>query len=152
MKMKRIFLLLLLFSSPLVFAEDDERNYLLLQSGDKTASGLRVSSIGAMGFGRDKFAHLNFSYIESNLNQSEIAIDIGVGMAYKYFATFFAGGGYMFGYNSDKSDVISAYYPVAGIAAEFSPKFAVVVSGRRIFNIHERTESVILLGLLFGGF
>ena len=154
MKMKKavLFFLCLMMAFPFVISaeEDPERNYLFLESSDETNSGLRISSIGALGFGNDKFAHLNFSYVESKLNRSEIVLDIGVGVAYKYLGTFFAGGGYMFGYNSDQSDVISAYYPEVGIAAEFTPKFAVVVRARRIFNIYEQTESVLSIGVLFG--
>jgi len=133
----------------LALGDEPERNYILLERSKTTDSGYSSTTIGAFGLSHNMFAHLNLSYLESGNNGRAGAMDLGLGYAYKLGVTFFAGAGYMLGYNPKKRETINAYYPVVGVAAEFTPKFGVVVSGKRIFKIYDQTEDVILIGLIF---
>ena len=143
-----ILLVSYLFSGQ-ALAIEPERNYLLIERSKTTDTGFVSTTIGAFGLSNNMFAHLNLSYLESGSNGRGSVIDLGLGYSYKLGVNFFAGAGYMLGYNPKKSEVINAYYPEVGIAAEFTPQFGVVVSGKRLYKIYGQREDVISFGLLF---
>ena len=65
--------------------------------------------------------------------------------------TIFIGVGLLIGYNWDKGAFIGAYYPEAGIAANITKSVGVAISSKRYFNLYDRTEDVIMFGVMFSG-
>lgn len=147
-----LFLLILLLPS-LVLAADAEEKFFRIERSKQTDMGLRITSIGGFGLQGRKVGHLDLSYIESVSDGDGLALDLGGGVSFHAGVTFFLGVGFLLGYNWDNSDFIGAYYPEAGVFAQITKTFGVVVTGKRYFNLYNNTEdeNVVMFGLLFGG-
>ena len=147
-----LFLLILLLPS-FVLGADVEENYLRIERSQQTDMGLRVTSVGGFGLNRERVGHVALSYIESVGDGDGLALDLGGGVSFHAGVTFFLGVGLLLGYNWDNNDFIGAYYPEAGVVAQITKTFGVVVTGKRYFNLYNGAddENVVIFGLLFGG-
>lgn len=150
MKLSLGLFFLIYFVPGIVLGADTEGTFLRIERSKQTESGLRITAIGGFGLKGRKVGHVDLSYIESVNNGDGLAMDIGADFAIRAGVTFFVGGGFLLGYNWDKSDYIAAYYPEAGIIVNITKTFGVTVSRKRYFNLYDRTENVTMIGFLFG--
>lgn len=146
------FLLAFCFPS-IVWATDAEEIFLRIERSKQTDDmDLRVTSLGVFGMNKGMIGHVELSYIESIGNGDGLALDFGGGVSFRAGVTFFLGAGFLLGYNGDNSDVISAYYPEAGIVLPITKTFSLVATGKRYYKLYGNSEDedVVMFGLLFG--
>jgi len=144
-----ILLFILLLSSVFVQAES-KKNYLQIgRSLPAGSNDLTVTSMGALLFDDNAGSHIDLSYLESDDNGKGMVLDVGGLYVFRQEVSFFVGIGVALGYNWDKNDYIASYYPEAGAVYEVTERFGFTVSGKRYFNLYDRPENIIKLGLLF---
>ena len=148
MKIVSYFFLFLIFVSSLAFEANAGENFLRIEKSTQSDADLRVTSIGGFGVDNGKIGHVDLSYIKSVNEGDGFAMDVGAAFAFNAGATFFVGGGFLLGYNWDKSGFINAYYPEAGIAVNITKSLGVIISTKRYFNLYDNMEDVIMFGLL----
>jgi len=127
-----------------------KKNYLQIERSLATGSdGLTVTSIGGLLFDKNAGSHVDFTYLESDSRGKALTLDVGGSYVLRWEVSFFAGLGVALGYNWDNDDYIASYYPELGAVYEITQKFGVTVSGKRYFNLYDRPENIVKLGLLF---
>ena len=140
---------ILLFSGASAQA-GSRKNYLQIERSLATKNNdLTVTSIGALLFNNDAGSHVDLTYLESDSNGKGLTLDVGGNYVFRWQVSFFIGAGVALGYNQDSGDYIAAYYPEAGAVYEVTNRFGITVSGKRYFNLYERPENIVKLGLLF---
>ncbi len=146
---KRFVLLLsiLLLPDPL-FAQDAQGNFLRVERNRQTETDLRITSIGGFGVAGGKIGHVDLSYIESVDDGNSLVLDVGADVAFTAGADFFVGGGFLLGYNVDRNSVVSAYYPELGLAIKVTRQMGVTVTAKRYYNLYDRTEDAVMVGIL----
>jgi len=112
-------------------------------------SDLKITSVGGLIFDKDMEAHVDLSYLESEKNGKGLTLDFGAGYVFSWDVSLFLGLGISLGYNKDNEDLIATYYPEAGIVLDITNTLGITVSKKRIFNLYDRDEDIIMLGLVF---
>ena len=154
MKQSIVLLLIGLFLFPVwAMADNSTNNFLQLGQSQKTELGLTTTSLGGFGISNSMVGHGILTYFDSESEGDTLALDLGGGAAYRLGANFFIGGGWLFGYNWDDSDLKSSFYPEVGIALQFTKTLGVMVSGKRYYKLYDgvEDEDVIMFSLLLGG-
>ena len=127
-----------------------EKNYLRLeQNKSSEKNDLKISSIGGLAFIKNRYGHFDLSYLESDIQGNELALDFGSGYVFNWDVSLFLGVGISLGYNRDEEDFIGAYYPEAGIVWDITEEFGITVSAKRFYNRYEENEDVVMMGLVF---
>jgi hypothetical protein len=126
------------------------RNYLQIErSLPAKNNDLTITSIGGLLFDKSAGSHFDLTYLESETNGKALTLDLGGSYVFRWHVSFFAGMGIALGYNWDNEDYIASYYPEVGAVYEVTKRFGITVSGKRYFNLYDKPESIIKLGLLF---
>lgn len=127
-----------------------KKSYLQIERSLPTENNdLTVTSIGGLLFDKNVGSHIDLSYLESDANGKGLTLDLGGSYVFRWEVSFFAGMGVALGYNWDNDDYIASYYPEVGAVYEFTKKFGLTVSGKRYFNLYDKPENIVKLGLLF---
>jgi len=142
-------LLLLLLSGASAQA-GAKKNYLQIERSLPTENNdLTITTIGGLLFDKNAGSHIDLTYLESDANGNGLTLDVGGSYVFRWHVSFFAGMGVALGYNWDNDDYIASYYPEAGAVYEVTKRFGVTFSGKRYFNLSDKPENIIKLGLLF---
>jgi len=135
----------------LVFGNEPENAYLVIETNKRSKDGPLLVSIGALGIGSDKGTRIGLSYIEAANKEKSLVFDFGVGVTLKRsLFTIYVGGGGLLGYNGSRKKLARGYYPEAGILIDITKKFGLIASAKRYINLFPETENVVMFGLLFG--
>jgi len=127
-----------------------KKNYLQIERSLPTENnGLTIISIGGLLFDKNTGSHIDLTYLESDTNGKGLTLDVGGSYVFRWEVSFFAGMGVALGYNWDNNDYIASYYPELGAVYEVTKRFGVTVSGKRYFNLYDKPENIVKLGLLF---
>ncbi len=127
-----------------------KKNYLQIERSLPTENNdLTVTSIGGLLFDRNAGSHIDLTYLESDTKGKGLTLDVGGSYVFRWEVSFFAGMGVALGYNWDNDDYIASYYPELGAVYEVTKRFGVTVSGKRYFNLYDKPENIVKLGLLF---
>ena len=89
------------------------------------------------------------AYLESDTAGDTWGLDVGVGYTFPASIKLFLGVGVLLGYNTDKEDYLTAYYPEVGAILQISDAFALSASRKRYFDLYSKTEDATLLGVVF---
>ncbi len=147
--MAHILLFILLLSGASAQA-GSKKNYLQIERSLPTENNdLTVTSIGGLLFDKNAGSHIDLTYLESDTNGKGLTLDVGGSYVFRWEVSFFAGIGVALGYNWDNDDYIASYYPEIGAVYDITKKFGVTVSGKRYFNLYDKPENIVKLGLLF---
>ncbi|HED32861.1 MAG TPA: hypothetical protein ENJ08_01405 [Gammaproteobacteria bacterium] len=119
------------------------------QSKPSDKNDLTITSIGGLIFEDNMHAHVDLSYLDSELNGRGTTLDFGAGFAFDWDVSLFLGIGISLGYNWDDDSLITTYYPETGIVIDITNNFGLTMSVRRIFNLYDQDEDVIMLGIVF---
>jgi len=130
-------------------AEPDKSYLRIEQSKPSDENDLTITSIGGLIFEDSMLAHVDMSYLDSDLNGQGATLDFGGGYVLNWDVSFFLGVGASFGYNWDDEGVIATYYPEAGIVVDITNNLGLTVSARRIYNLYDEDYDVIMLGIVF---
>ncbi len=129
---------------------ESTKNYLRIErSLPAENNDLTVTSIGGLLFNNNAGSHVDLSYLESDTSGNGLTLDIGGNYVFRWEVSLFAGIGVALGYNWDNDDYIASYYPEVGAVYEITQKFGITISGKRYFNLYNKPENIIKLGLLF---
>jgi len=143
-------LLFILLLSGVSAQAGSKKNYLQIERSLPTENNdLTVTSIGGLLFDKNAGSHIDLTYLESNANGKALTLDLGGSYVFRWDVSFFVGMGVALGYNWDNNDYIASYYPELGAVYEVTKIFGVTVSGKRYFNLYDKPENIIKLGLLF---
>ena len=127
-----------------------EKNYLRIQQTNSNEIGeLKISSIGALAFKKDKAGHIDLSYLESDTNGDALTLDFGGGHVFNWDLSLFVGFGISLGYNNDNNDYIAAYYPEASVVLDVTNTFGILASIKRYHYLYRENDAVIMVGLVF---
>lgn len=132
-----------------VQAEPDKSYLRIEQSKPSDENDLTITTIGGLIFEENMLAHVDLSYLDSDLNGQGATLDFGGGYVINWDVSLFLGVGASLGYNWDDEGVIATYYPEAGIVVDITNNFGLTVSVRRIFNLYDEDVDVIMLGIVF---
>jgi len=126
------------------------KNYLRLEQSKLSETyDFKISSVGALAFIGNKQGHIDLTYLESDSDNNEWALDVGGGYVFNGDMSLFLGIGISLGYNQSNNDFISAYYPEVGLVLDVSESFGITVSVKRFFNRFDDNEDIIMMGLVF---
>lgn len=129
---------------------ESKKSYLQIERSLATGNDdLTVTSIGGLLFDNNAGSHIDLTYLESDANGDALTLDIGGSYVLRWEVSFFAGLGVALGYNWDNDDYVASYYPELGAVYEVTTRFGVTVSGKRYFNLYDKPENIVKLGLLF---
>ncbi len=143
-------LLFILLLSAVPAQAGSKKNYLQIERSLAAENNdLTVTSIGGLLFDNNAGSHIDLTYLESDSNGKGLTLDLGGSYVFRGPVSFFAGMGIALGYNWDNDDYIASYYPEVGAVYDITKKFGVTVSGKRYFNLYDKPENIIKLGLLF---
>jgi len=149
----QFYLVIVLFFSLISAANarpEAEKNYLRLeQNKSSEKNDLKISSIGGLAFVKNRYGHVDLSYLGSEIQGNELALDFGSGYVFSWDVSLFLGVGISLGYNRDKEDFVGAYYPEAGLVWDITEEFGITVSAKRFYNRYEENEDVVMIGLVF---
>jgi len=127
-----------------------KKNYLQIERNLSTENNdLTVTSIGGLFFDKNAGSHIDLSYLDSDANGKGLTLDVGGSYVFRWEVSFFVGMGVALGYNWDNDDYIASYYPEVGAVYEITKRFGLTVSGKRYFNLYDKPENIVKLGLLF---
>jgi len=146
---------ILLFSSLFSDANarsDQVKNYFRIEQNKLSEKNdLKISSIGGLGFKDNTEGHIELSYLESDIHGNELALNLGGGYVFNWEVSLFIGLGISLGYNQDKSELIGAYYPQAGLVWDIAETFGITVSAKRFYKRYEENVDIVMIGLVFRG-
>jgi hypothetical protein len=127
-----------------------DKSYLRIeQSKPSDKNDLTITTIGGLIFEDIMQAHVDLSYLDSDLNGQGATLDFGGGYVFNWNVSMFLGIGISLGYNWDDEGVIATYYPEAGIVVDITKNFGLTVSAKRIYNLYNQDEDVIMLGIVY---
>ncbi len=130
-------------------AEPDKSYLRIEQSKPNEENDLTITTIGALIFENNMQAHVDLSYLDSDLNGQGGTLDFGGGYVFNWNVSVFLGIGISLGYNWDNEDPIATYYPEAGIVVDITKSIGLTVSARRIYNLYDQESDIIMLGMVF---
>jgi len=130
-------------------AHADKSYFRVEQSKPSNKNDLNITTIGGFVFKDNVYAHVDLSYLDSELNGRGATLDFGTGFIFDWDVSIFLGIGVSFGYNWDDESLIATYYPETGIVVDITDNFGLTMSVRRIFNLYDQDEDVIMLGVVF---
>jgi len=110
---------------------------------------LDITSVGMLSLKNNMVGYARLSYLESELNGNGSTLDLGGGYSLNGDISLYILLGVSLGYNWDKDDYITAYFPEVGIVLDITKTFGITVSGKRYFNLYDENEDVVMLGLVF---
>jgi len=140
--------ILLLSGAPAQAAS--KKNYLQIERSLATENNdLTVTSIGGLFFDQNAGSHIDLTYLESDTDGKGLTLDVGGSYVFRWQVSFYAGIGIALGYNWDNEDYIASYYPEIGAVYDITKKIGVTFSGKRYFNLYDKPENIVKLGLLF---
>lgn len=144
-----LFLIFFLFSDAYADTESD-KNYLRIeQNKSSVKNDYKISSIGALAFKKDILGHVDLTYFESEINGSELALELGGGYVFNGKISLFLGVGVSIGYNQDKDDFVADYFPEAGVVLDVTPTFGFTANVKRYYKRYEKDEDIVMFGLVF---
>ena len=143
--------LLILFTHASVHARGESyKDYFRIeQNKPSETNDLKITSIGALVFKKNKMGHVDLTQLESDMNGKDIALEVGGGYVFNWKASLYLGLGISLGYNTDNDDYIAAYFPEAGIVVDVTERFGISVSAKRYHHLHEEEDTVVMMGLVF---
>jgi len=131
-------------------AASPDKPYLIIEHNiSSNESGLDISSIGMLSFKDNLAGYAKLSYLESDVNIKGSTLDFGGGYSFNGDVSLYLLFGVSLGYNWDKNDHIAAYVPEIGVVMDFTKTFGMTVSGKRYFNLLDKDEDIVMLGLVF---
>jgi hypothetical protein len=126
-----------------------EQNKASFEDDPLLATDLKLSSIGGLVFENDMGAHLDLTYLESVNNGDAFTLDFGASYVYNWEVSLFIGAGISLGYNWDNEKLVSTYYPEIGVVWDVTNRLGLTVSKKRIYNIYDKEEDIVMLGIVF---
>jgi hypothetical protein len=127
-----------------------DKYYLVIeQSFSSDKNDLDIISTGMLSLKDNAAGYAKLSYLESDINGNGATLDLAGGYALNSGVSLYLLLGVSLGYNWDKDDYITAYFPEAGIVIDFTKTFGITVSGKRYFNLYDDDEDIVMLGLVF---
>ncbi len=127
-----------------------DKSYLRIeQSKPSDKNDLTITTIGGLIFEDNMQAHVDLSYLDSNLNGQGATLDFGGGYVFNWNVSVFLGVGISLGYNWDDEGLVTTYYPEAGVVVDLTNNFGLTVSAKRIYNLYDQETDVIMLGIVF---
>ena len=127
-----------------------DKNYLRIQQTQSSEKNdLRITSLGALAFTSNRGGHLDITYLESDKHGDVLGLDFGGGYVFNWDVSLFLGLGVSLGYNRDKDDYITAYYPEASIIFDVTREFGISTSIKRYHHLYGENDDVVMLGLVF---
>lgn len=147
----KVALLLSFFMFPGVNAAAAPDKYYLAIEQNKSADNddLDITSIGMLSLKGNVAGYAKLGHLESAINGKVITLDLAGGYAFNGDVSLYGVLGVSLGYNTDKDDYITAYFPEVGIVMDLTKTFGITVSGKRYFNLYEEDEDVVMFGLVF---
>jgi len=127
-----------------------DKHYLAIEhniSSDK--NDLDITSVGMLSLKGNMAGFAKLSYLESDTNGKGSTLDLGGGYSLNGDVSLYLLLGVSLGYNWDRDDYITAYYPEVGMVIDFTKTFGITVSGKRYFNLYEEDADIVMLGLVF---
>jgi hypothetical protein len=110
---------------------------------------LNVTSIGVISFENNMVGHVDLAYLDADSDGKAVAVDLGAGIAFKWYVSPYLSIGTSLGYNWDQDKAIAAYFPEVGVVADFTRTFGMSLSARRYYSLYEQDENMVMLGLVF---
>lgn len=148
--LKASLLLFFLMLSGVSASATPDKYYLVIE---KTVSSdindLDITSTGMLSLKGNAAGYVKLSYLESDINGNGSTLDLAGGYALNSGISLYLLLGVSLGYNWDKDDYITAYFPEAGIVIDVTKTFGITVSGKRYFNLYDNDEDIVMLGLVF---
>lgn len=138
----------LMFSCVSTAAPD--KHYLSIEhstSSDK--NDLDITSVGMLSLKGNTVSFAKLTHLESDINGTGSTLDLGGGYSFNNDVSLYLLFGVALGYNGDKDDYITAYFPEVGIVVDFTQTFGISVTGKRYFNLYEEDEDIVMVGLVF---
>ena len=130
--------------------EHPDKYYLRVAHGVASENDrLTVSSLGVVSLKHIMVGHVDIAYLDSDTDGQALTLDLGAGLAVKWYVTPYLLIGASLGYNRDKDDAIAAYFPEAGVVVDFTRTFGMTFSARRYYSLYEQDDSLFMLGLVF---
>ena len=127
-----------------------EKNYLIIEHNILSDNDdLDITSVGALSLKGNMVGFAKLSYLESGISGKGSTLDFGGGYSFNGDVSLYLLLGVSLGYNWDKDDYITAYFPEVGIVMDFTKIFGITVSGKRYFNLYEEDVNIVMLGLVF---
>lgn len=111
---------------------------------------LTITSIGALEFDGDRQAHIDLTYLESDIKgKNSVALDFGGGYVFSGSVALFLGVGISLDYNLDNKKFNDKYYAEAGLIIDLSRELSITARQQHFFHQPDDYEKVIMFGLLF---
>lgn len=149
-QLKFSLLLFTLMLSSVTVSAKSNKHYLVIEHNiPSNKHDLEITSIGMLSLEKNLIGSARLSYLESDKNGKGSTLDLGGGYVFRGDVSPYLLLGISLGYNWDKDDYITAYYPELGIVIDFTKKFGITVSGKRYFNLYDEDENIVMLGLVF---
>ena len=143
-------LLLFFMLSGISASAAPDKYYLVIEKAYSSDNNdLDILSTGMLSLKGNTASYAKLSYLESDINGNGSTLDLAGGYAFNSTVSLYILLGVSLGYNWDKNDYITAYFPEAGIVIGFTKKVGITVSGKRYFNLYEKDENIVMLGLVF---
>ena len=127
-----------------------DKYYLAIEhniSSDK--NDLDITSVGMLSLKGNMAGLVKLSYLESDINGTGSTLDLGGGYSFNNDVSLYLLLGVSLGYNWDKDDYITAYFPEVGIVMDITKTFGITLSGKRYFNLYEEDEDIVMFGVVF---
>ena len=144
-----IFLFFLSFSLATIVSASNSSNLRIEKNEPSDVNDLSIKSIGALEFKNDMAAHIDLSYLESDVIGNSVALDFGAGYVFGGATALFIGLGMSLDFNLDHDDFSDKYYYEAGVVLDVSRELSITARKQIFFNQAEEYEEIIMMGLLF---
>jgi hypothetical protein len=138
-----------MFATGVVQAAEPAINLIRVEQRKYSESEPHITTLGVFGQEANKYTHIDLAYLESKTDGDTWGLDVGVGYTLPTSIKFFLGIGVLLGYNTDKEDYLTAYYPEVGAILQINEAFALSASRKRYFDLYNKTEDATLLGIVF---
>jgi hypothetical protein len=138
-----------IFVTEVVQAAKPAANLIRLEQRKYSESEPHITTMGVFGQEANKYTHIDLTYLESKTAGDTWGLDVGVGYTLPTSIKFFVGIGVLLGYNTDKEDYLTAYYPEVGAILQINEAFALSASRKRYFDLYNKTEDATLFGIIF---
>jgi len=145
-----VILLFLFLLTEATAGSGSEKDYLRIEKNRPAVTDdLEITSIGALILKENMVGHVNLSSMKSVKHGDAVAFDMGGGFAFNWDVSLFLGFGISLGYNTDNDEIITAYYPEAGIVIDITNTFGITVSTKRFHHLYEENDDIVMMGLVF---
>lgn len=129
-------------------AAEAEISMLQFAQRKNSEDGPRVTSMGVYGVRSGTAAHWDLAQYDDPQKGEAWATEFGAGYLLPTRINVFLGGGIVAGYRRTGGDYFAAWYPEIGAVVPLIDGLGVSVSRRRYQQLFQRTEDVLMFGLV----